>query len=118
MTKRLLLGALLAFSATLVSAQGIPTPVQAPEGTVMYATAWCPYCAKARAYFARKGIRYTERDVEKSPGALAEFRKLGGKGVPLIVHNGEILRGFSEASFDALLARASESKPAAGTPAR
>jgi glutaredoxin len=117
MTKRLLLSALLAFSATLAAAQGVPTPV-ATEGTVMYATAWCPYCAKARAYFARKGIPYTERDVEKSAGALAEFRKLGGRGVPLIVHNGEILRGFSEASFDALLARAPAGSPATRAPAR
>jgi glutaredoxin len=77
----------------------------AARSTVMYATSWCGYCAQARAYFARKGIRYTEHDVEKSQSANAEFKKLGGKGVPLIVHNGEVMRGFSEASFEALLAR-------------
>ena len=84
----------------------------AAGGTVMYATSWCGYCAKARAYFARKGIRYTEHDVEKSASANAEFKKLGGKGVPLIVHNGEIMRGFSEASFEALLARTPAGSPA------
>ncbi|HYD06851.1 MAG TPA: glutaredoxin family protein, partial [Reyranella sp.] len=84
----------------------------AQGGTVMYATAWCSYCAKARAYFARRGIRYIEHDVEKSASATAEFRKLGGKGVPLIVHNGEIMRGFSEASFEALLAGTAAANPA------
>jgi glutaredoxin len=79
----------------------------APAGpVVMYATSWCPYCAKARAYFARKGIAYAEYDVEKSATANAEFRRLGGRGVPLILVGREKMSGFSEPGFDALLARA------------
>ena len=37
--------------------------------------------------------------------ATAEFKRLGGKGVPLIVHAGQRMRGFSERGFESLLAR-------------
>jgi glutaredoxin len=74
---------------------------------LMYATSWCPYCAKARAYFGKKGIAYAEYDVERSAAANAEFKRLGGRGVPLILVGREKMSGFSERGFDALLARAS-----------
>jgi glutaredoxin len=85
-----------------------PQPIAAaPAGpVVMYATSWCPYCAQARAYFGRKGITYTEYDIEKSATAKAEFRRLGGRGVPLILVGREKMSGFSEQGMDALLARA------------
>ena len=66
-----------------------------PEVT-MYATDWCPYCEQARRYLHRNDIRYTERDVEKSPGALAEFRRLGGRGTPLIVVGERMMMGYRE----------------------
>jgi glutaredoxin len=81
----------------------------APAGTtipvVLYATSWCGYCAQARAYFVKKRIPYIERDVEKSTAANAEFKRLGGRSVPLIVHGDNVMRGFRAQSFDALLAR-------------
>lgn len=97
----------LVLAFALAAAAGAP-PAQAestPE-VVMYATSWCPYCAQARAYFARAGIAYVEHDVEKSASANAEFRRLGGRGVPLIVVGREKLNGFSEQGFEHLLARA------------
>ena len=87
--------------------ESVPAQAAAPAApVVMYATSWCPWCAKARAYFGQKGIAYTEYDVEKSPSANAEFKRLGGRGVPLIVVGREKMSGFSEEGFDALLARA------------
>jgi glutaredoxin len=71
----------------------------------MYATSWCPYCAKARAYFAQSGIAYVEHDVEKSARARAEFKRLGGRAVPLIVVGREKMNGFSEVGFEFLMAR-------------
>jgi glutaredoxin len=73
---------------------------------VMYATAWCPYCAKARAYFKQTNTAYVEHDIEKSADANAEFRRLGGRGVPLILVGNEKLRGFSELAFESAYARA------------
>ncbi len=90
---------------TPAAAKGAAAVAAGP--VVMYATDCCGYCAKARAYFARKRIAYVEHDVEKSPAANAEFKRLGGRGVPLIVHGGQTLRGFSEQGFESLVARTS-----------
>ena len=75
---------------------------QRPE-VKMFATDWCPYCRKAREYFARNGIRYAELDIEKSRAAHAEYRSLGGKGVPLIVVGTQRMSGFSEARLAQML---------------
>lgn len=84
----------------------LPAHAAPPPGVVMYATAWCPYCAKARAYFAKSGIAYIEHDVEKSAAAKAEFKRLGGRAVPLIVVGREKMDGFSETGFELLMVRA------------
>jgi glutaredoxin len=83
---------------------------QPPQPVVMYATAWCPYCAKARAYFARTGTAYTEYDIEKSADARAEFKRLGGRGVPLILVGNEKMAGFNELAFESLLVRAERAR--------
>jgi len=40
----------------------------------MYATGWCPYCSRARALLAAKGVEWREIDVDAVPGARAEMR--------------------------------------------
>lgn len=69
---------------------------------VMYATATCPYCAKARTYMAARGIPYEERNADGS----REFRQYGGRGVPLFVVGSEVVHGFSPAALDAAIWRA------------
>ena len=74
----------------------------------LYSTSWCGYCSKARSYFADRGWDYVEKDVEKDPEGAAEFRQIAGGrgGVPVIVINGEVLRGFSQTQIDQAVARA------------
>jgi glutaredoxin len=62
----------------------------------MYATDWCPHCRRAQAFFAKQGIRYTHIDIEKSEAGRAEYRSLGGRGVPLIVVGSQRMSGFGE----------------------
>lgn len=73
-----------------------------PE-VIMYATTWCPYCKKARAFFDKHGIAYVEYDVERDGKAWRENRKLGGGGVPTIVVGDQVVSGFSEARLSQLL---------------
>lgn len=73
-----------------------------PE-VIMYATDWCPYCRQAREHFARQGIAYREVDIEKSAAGRAEYDRLGGRGVPLILVGSQRLQGFRAESFDRLL---------------
>lgn len=69
----------------------------APGKVVMFATSWCPYCAKARELFARQGVRYTELNIEADSRA-ADFQKdtFGSNGVPLIVTGNRVLMGWDE----------------------
>lgn len=51
---------------------GIPAEPK-PAGTpvVVYGASWCKACAIARSYLARRGIPYTELDVEEDESAAA-----------------------------------------------
>ena len=69
----------------------------------MYSTQWCRYCQKAREYMARNRIRYTELDVEKSAAAKAEYQRLGGRGVPVILVGAQRMNGYSEERFVQML---------------
>ena len=89
-------------SINTVSVTKVPTGLSQTGQVVLYATEWCPHCKRAKKYFGDNGIAFTERDVEKSPAAKREFKRLGGKGVPLILVGEKIMRGFSETRFQAI----------------
>ena len=73
------------------------------SGTVvMYSTAWCGYCKKARRYFRENSIPFNEYDIEKSSRANAEHKRYGGSGVPLLLFGQRKMRGFSSDRFEKL----------------
>ncbi len=49
---------------------------------VMYSASWCGVYKKAKRYFAEKGIKYTEYDVEKSAEGKSSFQNSAGKVYP------------------------------------
>ncbi len=69
---------------------------------VMYATSWCGYCKKARRYFAAHRIPFKEFDVENSSKGKRDYKKLGAKGVPVILVGKKRLNGFSAAAFESI----------------
>lgn len=74
-----------------------PPPYNGPHGdkVVLYATDWCGYCAKARTFLKDNNIPYVEFDIEKSTEGRAEYEKLGGNGIPLLLVRGNVVRGYS-----------------------
>jgi len=82
----------------IVAAAGVEQP-----RVVMYATSWCPYCRKAREFFARHKIAYVEYDVEQDQDARQANRKLGGGVVPTIVVGDDVVRGYSPERLTQLL---------------
>ena len=64
----------------------------------MYATMWCPYCARARALLEKKGVRYTEIDIDDEPRRRDEMiRRAGGRtSVPQIFIDGEHIGGSDD----------------------
>ena len=54
----------------------------------VYATGWCPYCARARQLLTSKGVEIEEIDVDARPGARAEMiARSGRRTVPQIFIN-------------------------------
>ncbi len=72
---------------------------------VMYATQWCPYCKKAREYFADNDIAYTEYDVENSRKGKRDYRRMGKPGVPIIFIGDTRMNGFSASRFETVYRR-------------
>ena len=62
----------------------------------MYSTSWCGYCSKARRWFGDRGWPFVEKNIEEDAEAAQEYAQVAGQraGVPVIVVNGEVLRGF------------------------
>ena len=69
---------------------------------VMYSTEWCGVCKKAKKYFNANSIPFREYDIEKDEKRAREFKKLKGRGVPLILVGKQRMSGFSASSFEKL----------------
>lgn len=82
-----------------------PAQATAAKRVVMYSAAWCGVCKRAAAYFRAKRIPFTEYDVERSAKGQADFKRLGGRGVPVILVGKARMNGFSEAGFESLYRR-------------
>lgn len=79
---------------------GVVSKRKKPKKVVMYSTSWCGYCKKAARHFRQKRIPFAEYDIEKSAKAAREYRKLKGRGVPLILIGNQRMNGFSAGTFD------------------
>lgn len=80
-----------------------PDLVTAPEGgksVVMYSTTWCGYCKKAATYFRQKNISFQEYDIEKSEKGARDYKRLKGRGVPIILIGKHRMNGFNRETFD------------------
>jgi glutaredoxin 3 len=65
---------------------------------VMYTTAWCPYCVRARRLLDAKGIHYTDIRVDAEPERRTEMeaRASGRTSVPQIFIDDLHVGGFDE----------------------
>jgi glutaredoxin len=90
--------------AATVSATGAPSTAAGTKAPVkMLATAWCGYCARARAYLNSRGISFEELDVEKSAQGKQEYRALKGRGVPIILVGDQRMNGYDQGRLEAML---------------
>ncbi len=70
--------------------------------TLLSAT-WCGVCKRAKEHLKTRGVSFSEHDVEKSGIGKREFKRLNGKGVPIILVGQQRMNGFSAAGLDKLL---------------
>lgn len=70
---------------------------------VIYTTERCGYCRQAKAFLNANHVPFKEFDVENSPRGRADYRKLSGRGVPIILVGEQRMNGYSENSLVSLL---------------
>jgi glutaredoxin len=64
----------------------------------------CPLCAQARAWLARRGVCFTERDVKNDFGALRQMYRLTRQNlVPVVANSQRALVRPAEAELAELL---------------
>lgn len=74
-----------------------------PRQVKLLTTTWCGVCKKAKAYLAQKRVYYLEYDVETSEVGRLEYKRLNGKGVPIILVGNQKMVGFSAQKLDVML---------------
>jgi glutaredoxin len=79
----------------------VRTDTASTKGVVLYAAKWCGYCRQAKAFLGQRGISYQEIDIDTRDGKLA-YAKAGGDGIPMLVTNGTVTVGYSEAAYESL----------------
>lgn len=84
-----------------------PPPITVPAGfqAVLYGTEWCPYCARTRQFFRDNNIPFHEYDIEKSSEGQAQYERLGGNGVPVVVIADEVIHGYDPQALRAAFAQ-------------
>jgi glutaredoxin len=73
------------------------------SSVVLYETKSCPYCVKARKYLKANKVKYKSRDIARSKSAQKEFKKLGGRGVPMILVGDKRLSGWNKSKLRRML---------------
>jgi len=69
---------------------------------VMYSATWCVVCKNARRYFKNNGIAFSEYDIETSSKGRRDYKRLRGRGVPIIMIGKKRMNGFDPKSFKAM----------------
>ncbi|HET7060521.1 MAG TPA: glutaredoxin domain-containing protein [Candidatus Saccharimonadales bacterium] len=74
---------------------------EAASKIIVYSADWCAFCHAAKDYLDKKGVKYTEKNVEKDPAAgLESVDKSGQRGIPVIDIDGTVIIGFDRPKID------------------
>ena len=63
---------------------------------VLYSTGWCGFCARARALLERKGVAFTEIDIDDAERRAEMVTRSGQRSVPQIFIGSRHIGGFEE----------------------
>lgn len=96
-------------------ASGDEPPIKAP--VVLYSVPQCSSCDAARAHLEKRGIPFSEKNVDANRTAQDELRKRsGGLSVPTITVGDKVMKGYIDTLLDGELDAAGYAKVEAPTP--
>jgi glutaredoxin len=78
-------------------------PGNNPGAVVMYTTPTCGYCKRARSFFMKHNIGFTDYNIMADKSAMQRFKTLYGRGVPLIFVGDKRIAGFNKPLLKNLL---------------
>jgi glutaredoxin len=87
-------------SVTYGSVSHDKSTVDTGKKVVIFSATWCGSCKKAKKYFRRNGIPFTEYDIERGNKAKQLYKQLDATGVPVILVGNKRMNGFTEAGFE------------------
>jgi len=97
----------------------LPSDIGSPEASsgdaILYTRTGCGYCVQAVRHLQATGASYVEKNVQINPIANAEFRRIGARGVPVLVAGDEVVEGFSAPLYDRAIARMTQALADAAT---
>lgn len=77
-----------------------------PQVTV-YSATWCAFCHAVKDYLDKKGVKYTDKDIDSDKAIAQESMDISGQtGIPVVNINGTIIVGFDRPKIDAALSSA------------
>ncbi len=77
-------------------------PIKNRKKVVMYSAVWCGVCKKAKNYFKKNQIPFKEYDIDTSEKGRRDYKKLNGRGVPIILVGKQRMNGFSASRFESM----------------
>jgi len=83
-------------SLTKAGAKSAKTTVQ----LVLYSSRNCHFCRQAKAYFKARHIAFREYDVEYDAKGRKDFKRLRGRGVPIVLVGKLRMDGFDPVRFE------------------
>ena len=73
---------------------------------MVYSAPWCGWCRKTVEWLDERGVAYENRDVEANDTYRKELvSHSGGTSVPVVVIDGEVVRGFNADRMEELIGR-------------
>lgn len=97
---------LFAFYTHMMLGTEVPAGFHATPGAnqvVLLSDTTCTYCDDAKALLANAHVPYAEYDVQTSKKGRSMYKKLHGRGVPILIINGHVIKGYDKSRILAAL---------------
>ena len=74
------------------------------QKVIIYGTAWCPWCLRAKSFLEQQGVPYEWKDADTQENAEEAFKKSKQTGIPVLDIDGTIIVGFDAERVKKVLA--------------